>query len=75
MDPTAIIASESMKRGDVPFDSSSWSRRFNFDYCFNSVDPNDTDYANQNTVCALAFFLSFTHSTHTLLYLFFKVYV
>jgi len=39
-DPTALMAVEALRgSNDSPMDQSVWSRRFTFDYCFNSIDP------------------------------------
>ena len=39
-DPTALMAVEALRSSnDSSMDTSVWSRRFTFDYCFNSIDP------------------------------------
>lgn len=52
VDPTALMAVESLRRGDAPYDTSMWSRRFNFDHVFDSSDSKNPLH-DQNAVMAV----------------------
>jgi hypothetical protein len=54
-DPTALMAMENLRgSSDSPLDQSVWSRRFTYDYCFNSIDPSlagSDGYDDQVSAC------------------------